>query len=80
MKFAQAYRSRARNQQAVLVIIGPVIPFGTSSFHMAFAGTISLSSRTLTRLLHEVCMSLYQGGFPATFLFSSMDTMATCHR
>lgn len=45
------------------VVIGPVIPFGTSSFHLAFAGTVSISSRTLTRLLHEVCMSLYQGGF-----------------
>ena len=50
------------------VVIGPVIPFGTSSFHMAFAGTVSISSRTLTQLLHEVCMSLYQGGF-RNFIF-----------
>ncbi len=45
------------------VIIGPVIPFGTSSFHMGFAGTISLSSHTMINLLTEVCLSLYQTGF-----------------
>lgn len=45
------------------VVIGPVIPFGTSSFHLGFAGTISLSSRTMISLLTEVCLSLYQTGF-----------------
>ncbi|MDE2749212.1 MAG: creatininase family protein [Chloroflexota bacterium] len=45
------------------VIIGPVIPFGTSSFHLGFAGTISLSSQTMIRLLKEVCLSLYETGF-----------------
>ena len=55
------------------VVIGPVIPFGTSSFHLAFAGTVSLSSRTFTRLLHEVCMSLYQGGFRNFILVHGHD-------
>jgi len=55
------------------VVIGPVIPFGTSSFHMAFPGTISISSRTLTTLLHEVCMSLYQGGFRDFILIHGHD-------
>jgi len=45
------------------VVIGPVIPFGTSSFHLGFAGTISLSSNTMINLLKEVCLSLYQTGF-----------------
>ena len=45
------------------VVIGPVIPFGTSSFHLGFAGTISLSSNTMINLLTEVCMSLYETGF-----------------
>lgn len=45
------------------VVIGPVIPFGTSSFHMGFAGTITLSSRTLISLIKEICLSLYQTGF-----------------
>jgi creatinine amidohydrolase len=45
------------------VVIGPVIPFGTSSFHMGFPGTVSISSSTLITLLKEVCLSLHQGGF-----------------
>ena len=45
------------------VVIGPVIPFGTSSFHLGFAGTISLSSNTMINLLTEVCLSLHETGF-----------------
>ncbi|MCY3797981.1 MAG: creatininase family protein [Chloroflexi bacterium] len=45
------------------VVLGPVIPFGVSSFHLGFAGTISLSSDTMIRLLTEVCLSLYETGF-----------------
>ena len=45
------------------VVIGPVIPFGTSSFHLGFAGTISLRSQTMISLLTEVCLSLHQSGF-----------------
>lgn len=45
------------------VTIGPVIPFGTSSFHMGFPGTITLSANTLITLIKEVCLSLYQTGF-----------------
>jgi creatinine amidohydrolase len=55
------------------VVIGPVIPFGTSSFHMAFPGTVSITSRTLTMLLHEVCMSLYRGGFRDFILIHGHD-------
>jgi creatinine amidohydrolase len=55
------------------VVVGPVIPFGTSSFHMGFPGTISITSRTLTTLLHEVCMSLYQGGFRDFILIHGHD-------
>ncbi len=45
------------------VVIGPVIPFGASSFHLGFAGTISLSAITMINLLKEVCLSLYETGF-----------------
>ncbi len=45
------------------VVIGPVIPFGTSSFHMGFPGTITLSSTTLINLLKEVLISLNKTGF-----------------
>ncbi|MEM6282200.1 MAG: creatininase family protein [Chloroflexota bacterium] len=45
------------------VVIGPVIPFGTSSFHMGFAGTITLKPETLIAVIREVCLSLYETGF-----------------
>ncbi|MDW8173877.1 MAG: creatininase family protein [Anaerolineae bacterium] len=45
------------------VVIGPIIPFGTSSFHMGFAGTITLRPETLIALIREVCLSLYESGF-----------------
>ncbi len=45
------------------VVIGPAIPFGTSNFHMAYPGTISLKTETLIALIRDVCMSLYKGGF-----------------
>src|ERR671933_386522 len=32
-------------QQDCPVVIGPVIPFGTSSFHLDFPGSISISSQ-----------------------------------
>src|SRR5579871_1617353 len=44
------------------VFIGPAIPFGTSSFHMGFPGTISISPMTLITLTKEICLSLYQSG------------------
>ena len=55
------------------VVIGPVIPFGTSSFHMGFPGTVSIRSKTLTRLLFEVCMSLYESGFRDFILIHGHD-------
>jgi creatinine amidohydrolase len=45
------------------VVIGPVIPFGTSSFHLGFPGTVSISSRTLIALLAEIAASLHRTGF-----------------
>src|SRR5260221_5631772 len=44
------------------VVIGPAIPFGTSSFHMGFTGTISISATTFIALTREICLSLYQSG------------------
>jgi len=45
------------------VVIGPVIPFGTSSFHLGYPGTVSLKPETLIALIRDVCLSLYQSGF-----------------
>lgn len=45
------------------VVIGPVIPFGTSNFHLGYPGTVSVKPETLIALIRDVCMSLYKGGF-----------------
>jgi creatinine amidohydrolase len=45
------------------VVIGPVIPFGTSAFHLDYPGTISLKAETLIALSRDVCLSLYRSGF-----------------
>lgn len=58
------------------VVIGPVIRFGTSNFHLGYAGTVSLKPETLIALGRDVCMSLYQSGFAGLCL--SMGTMAAC--
>jgi creatinine amidohydrolase len=51
------------NELGCPTLIGPTIPFGTSSFHMGFAGTVTLSARTLIELTKEICLSLYASGF-----------------
>lgn len=55
------------------VVVGPVIPFGTSSFHMGFPGTISISATTLLALTKEICLSLYAGGFRNFVLIHGHD-------
>ena len=49
-------------------LVAPVISFGMSNHHLAFAGTISLNPSTLIRLIEDVVSSLYKGGF-RKFLF-----------
>ena len=49
-------------------LVAPVISFGMSNHHLAFAGTISLNPSTLIRLLEDIVSSLYGGGF-RKFLF-----------
>jgi creatinine amidohydrolase len=55
------------------VVIGPTIPFGVSTFHMGFPGTITLTSSTLILVLKEVMMSLYHHGFRNLVLIHGHD-------
>lgn len=55
------------------VVIGPAIPFGVSTFHMGFPGTITLTSSTLILLLKEVMHSLYHHGFRNLCLIHGHD-------
>ena len=47
----------------VTIAAAPTMPFGISHAHMKFAGTITISSKTLMRVLSEVVHSLYFHGF-----------------
>lgn len=55
------------------VVIGPTIPFGVSTFHMGFPGTVTLTSSTLILLLKEVMHSLYHHGFRNLVLIHGHD-------
>lgn len=44
-------------------LVAPVIPFGMSNHHLAFAGTISLNPSTLMKVVEDVAGSLQGGGF-----------------
>ncbi|MBP2472609.1 creatinine amidohydrolase [Crossiella equi] len=44
-------------------VVGPAIPVGVSPHHLAFAGTVSLSTTTFATLVREYCEALYAHGW-----------------
>ncbi len=52
-----------RVAQKTGVLVAPVISYGYSPHHMNFAGSVTLSFRTLVNVLKEVCGSLIHHGF-----------------
>lgn len=50
-------------EMGIKAVAGPLIPFGTASYHMPFPGTIHLQPATFQALMRDVCLSLYQHGF-----------------
>jgi creatinine amidohydrolase len=44
-------------------VIGPAVPVGVSPHHMAFAGTVTLTTTTLAAVLREYADSLYRRGW-----------------
>lgn len=47
----------------IKVVISPSIPFGVSTYHMGFPGTITLQPKTFASVVKEVCESLIRHGF-----------------
>ncbi|GAB4085867.1 creatininase family protein [Myceligenerans cantabricum] len=45
------------------VLIGPSVPVGVSPHHLAFPGTVSLSTGTFAAVVREYATSLYRHGF-----------------
>lgn len=58
---AQGFAERAAEKTDSLVL--PVIPFGYSDFLRSFAGTVSISHQTLSRLVEEVARCVLAYGF-----------------
>ncbi|MBS7652455.1 creatininase family protein [Candidatus Bathyarchaeota archaeon] len=52
------------------VLVAPAIPFGYSTHHMRFPGTITLTFETLVRVYKEVCKSLLHHGFKKIVIFN----------
>jgi creatinine amidohydrolase len=44
-------------------VVGPAVPVGVSPHHMAFAGTVTLTTTTLAALLREYADSLHRHGW-----------------
>ncbi len=55
-------------KQNVLVL--PTIPYGKSTEHMNFPGTISISARTLIGLLEDICASLQKNNIEKLFIIN----------
>lgn len=53
------------------VLRGPTIPFGVSSHHMKFAGTITLDEACFKEVVRQYVGSLAAHGFEAVFVISS---------
>ncbi len=53
------------------ILVAPIIPFGYSSHHMSFKGTITLRERTLAFLLNDIFLSLQKHGFKRIILITT---------
>jgi len=52
------------------VLVAPPVWFGSSTHHMAFAGTISLEQDTFVRLTRDICVSIHAHGFDKILLLN----------
>lgn len=60
-------------QEGILAVPGPTIPFGISPDYMSFPGTITLRPATLLGVLRDVCTSLARHGFRKIVLVLTHD-------
>jgi creatinine amidohydrolase/Fe(II)-dependent formamide hydrolase-like protein len=64
-------------EQYYPVVIGPVLPFGASSFHPGYPGTVSIKPERLIALIRGEYMHLYKTVF--AILTSSAAMVTVCH-
>jgi creatinine amidohydrolase len=51
------------DSEGIKALVGPPFPFGISSYHMSFPGTISLRNETWQNVVMDILRSLYAHGF-----------------
>ena len=64
--FAVEHISRAaavRATDAGSIVVAPTLPFGSSEHHLAFGGTLSLSTQTYYAVIRDLVASLITDGF-----------------
>jgi creatinine amidohydrolase len=54
---------RARDDHGVLAVVLPTVPYGVSTNHMDFPGTVSLGLETYLRLLQDIVREVVRAGF-----------------
>jgi creatinine amidohydrolase len=54
----------------VPVVVTPTLPFGSSSHHLSFGGTMSVNTETYYRLVSDLAESLIIGGFKRIFILN----------
>jgi creatinine amidohydrolase len=50
------------------ITVTPALPFGSSDHHLIFGGTLSISTETYYRVLHDLLLSLITDGFSRIFV------------
>jgi creatinine amidohydrolase len=63
-----ARAAAARITGRVPVVVTPTLAFGSSPHHLPFGATLSLSTQTFGRVLHDLCTSLVGAGFRQIFI------------
>ncbi|HET8521875.1 MAG TPA: creatininase family protein [Thermomicrobiales bacterium] len=72
-RFAVEAIARAAAQAAsdqIPVIVTPTLPFGSSSHHLPFSGTMSLTTETYLRVVMDLAESLITDGFQRIFILN----------
>ncbi len=65
-----ARRAAALVSAAAPVVVTPTLPFGSSGHHLAFGGTMSVSTETYYRLVSDLVESLIISGFKRVFILN----------
>jgi creatinine amidohydrolase len=54
--------------EQIPIVVTPAVPFGSSDHHFVFGATLSLSTETYYRVLHDLLESLIRDGFKRIFV------------